>query len=203
MNTTVYLIRHGKIDNPNNVMYGKNIDLELSEEGKDQIRALTKKLKELGIRIEKVYTSPLKRAPETARILTSQLGLADSAVEQNLTDVDISFLRGKPMEERIEIHKSGTDEYSEKYVKLENESRDHIVNRVKDVFKKIVLKNRGKVVAIVSHGDPIQFLLYALSNPEEEVSSMNILINKNYPPKGSATRLIVDDQMQILNRELI
>lgn len=203
MKTTVFLIRHGEIDNPKNIMYGRNIDLELSESGKKQIHSLARRFKEHKIKIEKIYTSPLKRALESARILTSELGLKNPIVEQKLTDINIPFLAGKSMEERKKIHSSGMDEYSDIYVKLGNESRNHVINRVKNAFEKIFSENKGRVIAIVSHGDPLQFLLYALFHPGEKIPSMNVLAKQNYPPKGSAVQLVIDDRMKILNRKEI
>ena len=65
---TIYLIRHGKPEFPDERKYciGRT-DLPLSEEGRTQIRALGETF--AGRRIEKIYTSPLKRCRESAAIL--------------------------------------------------------------------------------------------------------------------------------------
>ena len=65
---TIYLIRHGKPEFPDERKYciGRT-DLPLSEEGRTQIRALGETF--AGRRIEKIYTSPLKRCRELAAIL--------------------------------------------------------------------------------------------------------------------------------------
>ena len=62
---TIYLIRHGKPEFPDERKYciGRT-DLPLSEEGRTQIRALGETF--AGRRIEKIYTSPLKRCRESA-----------------------------------------------------------------------------------------------------------------------------------------
>ena len=64
---TIYLIRHGKPEFPDEQKYciGRT-DLPLSEEGRTQIRALGETF--AGRRIEKIYTSPLKRCRESAAI---------------------------------------------------------------------------------------------------------------------------------------
>ncbi len=203
-NTVVYLIRHGEIDNPKRILYGKSIDMKLNDRGRRQIRNLAKKFIKYKRVPQKIFTSPLSRAVESAQILAGELKLESKPIiKEELIDIDIPFLAGKSFGEREKIHKSGTDEYSEKYVKLGNEPRNHVIKRLKKVFKKIALKNKGNRVAIVSHGDPIQFLLYYLLNPGKIIPSMNILASKNYPPKGSAVKLVLDKNLDVIERAII
>lgn len=204
MNTIVFIIRHGEIDNPRKILYGRTIDMKLNDRGRSQIKNLAKKLVKQGEVPEKTFTSPLSRDHESAEILIKELKLkSQPIIERELIDVDIPFLAGKSMNERKKIHKSGEDEYSKKYVKLGNEFRANIVKRMKKTFDRIVKNNLGKTVAIVSHGDPIQFLLFKLSNPNKKVPSMSILVNENYPPKGRATKIVVNEKGVVTERKLI
>lgn len=204
MKTTVYIIRHGEIDNPKKILYGRSIEMKLNDIGRKQMRDLAKKLRERKSVPQKIFTSPLSRASESAQILVEELKLKSKPIiERDLIDIDIPALAGKSFAEREKIHKSGTDEYSEKYVKLGNEPREHVIKRVKDAFKKIVIKNKGGSLVIVSHGDPLQFLLYFLLNPGKKVPSMNILANKNYPPKGSAVKLTLDENLKVIEKIVI
>ena len=63
---TIYMIRHGKPEFPDERKYciGRT-DLPLSEEGRTQIRALGETF--AGRRIEKIYTSPLSAAGSQPR----------------------------------------------------------------------------------------------------------------------------------------
>ena len=69
---TIYLARHGKPEFPGGekCCIGRT-DLPLSEEGRAQIAALADSFK--GKEIERIYTSPLKRCAESARILSELL----------------------------------------------------------------------------------------------------------------------------------
>lgn len=204
MKTTVFLVRHGEIDNPNKILYGRSINLDLNETGKKQIENLAKKLKKIDKIPQRIYSSPLRRAVKSSEILIKNLGIkSEPKIERDLIDINIPYLAGKPFSEREKIHKSGTDEYSEKYVELGNESRASVINRMNKVFKDIVFKNRGKVVAIVSHGDPIQFLFYSLTHPGKNVPSMNILSKRSYPEKGSAIELILDKNLKVIDNKRI
>ncbi len=194
--TIIYLIRHGEIDNPDQIMYGGNIDLPLNEKGKEQIRLLAQKIKNQ-TQIQKIYSSPMKRALTSAKIIANVFGLQDSIVIKNeLKDVDIPALVGKPISVRQEILDRGTDEYSQEFVEKGNESRAHIVNRMSGVFDTVVRENRGGVSAIISHGDPLRFLIYALEHPGENVLSMNILYKTSYLQKGGAAKVIVGSNGQ-------
>jgi len=203
--TTIFLIRHGEIDNPNKVLYGSNINLLLNEKGKDQIKSLAKKLKKSGYKIDKIYTSPLKRALMSSGIIADVLGLKNEVLtEEDLTDASIPVIAGKPLALRKEIHESGTDEYDEDFAEKGNEAREHIVDRMKKVLFKITDNNFGKNIAIVSHGDPLQFLIYALGHPEEKrVLPMNVLVKDNYPQKGQAVKIILDQNEKLIEKEYI
>lgn len=201
--TTVFLIRHGEIDNPKKILYGSNFNLKINDIGRKQIQEVAERIKRLGFKIGKIYSSPLSRAQESAKIIAKEFRIEKIITKQGLTDTDIPALADKPLAIRSEIFKTGTDAYDEKYVKMGNESRDQIVKRMKDTFNSIVKENKGKTAIIVSHGDPLQFLLYVLTNPDKKVPSMNILAGESYPTKGSATKLVLDENAKLIDREVI
>ena len=58
------LIRHGQTDSNKRRTYVGWTDVELNEEGIRQARNLKEKLKNLSV--DKIYSSPLKRARKTA-----------------------------------------------------------------------------------------------------------------------------------------
>ena len=67
----IYIIRHGKTDlNQANVLQGRS-DHPLNEEGIDQARKAAEKLK--SISFSYVFSSPLQRALETAKIIVPDL----------------------------------------------------------------------------------------------------------------------------------
>ena len=60
----IYFVRHGQTEwNKIGRMQGR-IDIELNNEGKQQAMIVREKLK--GVKFDKVFSSPLKRAVETA-----------------------------------------------------------------------------------------------------------------------------------------
>lgn len=203
MKTTVFLVRHGEIDNPKDIIYGRDVDLKLSLKGINQISALAKKLDNLDSKISKIYSSPLLRARQSSDILFKILKLKGRIlIEDNFTDADMPALVGKPMKLLRKMKRMGTDQYQKKYIKLGNESSDHVIKRVKNAFFKILKSNQGKTIIILSHGDPIRFLLFCLLNPGKKVPPIIKLAKEFFPAKGSAVRLVLENG-RVLEKEYI
>ena len=71
--TTVHLIRHGEVHNPEGVLYGRRDGYHLSDLGRQMAQRVADTLGERDI--VHLRTSPLERAQETAAPLASALGL--------------------------------------------------------------------------------------------------------------------------------
>lgn len=71
MEVTLYLVRHGQTDWNHGFIYQGRTDTPLSEVGRSQSRALSLRLS--GLFFDLFYSSPLRRALETAEILASSL----------------------------------------------------------------------------------------------------------------------------------
>ena len=62
---TLHLVRHGLVENPKGVIYGRLPGFNLSDAGRRQARASAHRLKDADVGL--IWTSPLERAQETAR----------------------------------------------------------------------------------------------------------------------------------------
>lgn len=71
--TRVHLIRHGEVENPDGVLYGRLPDYHLSESGRDMAQRVAGRLR--GRDIVHLVSSPLERAQETMGPLAAQFGL--------------------------------------------------------------------------------------------------------------------------------
>jgi broad specificity phosphatase PhoE len=70
---TVHLVRHGEVDNPRGVLYGRIPGYHLSEAGRVMAKAAADFL--AGRDITVLRSSPLERALETAEPIAAELGL--------------------------------------------------------------------------------------------------------------------------------
>jgi broad specificity phosphatase PhoE len=71
--TTVHLLRHGEVENPTKVLYGRLPGFGLSATGHEMARAAAEALR--GRDITHLVSSPLQRAQETAAPVAEVLGL--------------------------------------------------------------------------------------------------------------------------------
>jgi len=75
--TTVHLVRHGEVDNPSGVLYGRLPGYHLSDLGRRMAERVTDHLAAHEVRY--VVSSPLERAQETARPIAHRHGLTVAA----------------------------------------------------------------------------------------------------------------------------
>lgn len=81
--TTVHLLRHGEVDNPRGVLYGRLAGYHLSELGHAMAQRVAVTLAERDIVL--LTSSPLERARETAAPISQQLGL-DVGIDERLIE---------------------------------------------------------------------------------------------------------------------
>ncbi|MFD8072598.1 histidine phosphatase family protein [Streptomyces sp. NPDC059718] len=86
--TVVHLMRHGEVENPTGVLYGRLAGYHLSELGRKMADRVAEHL--AGRDITHVVASPLERAQETAAPIGAVLGL-DVASDERLIEADNVF----------------------------------------------------------------------------------------------------------------
>ena len=92
-----YVFRHGATDlNKRQCWQGSGMDYDLNEEGLTQASLLAQKLQ--GLKIEAVFSSPLKRALHTAEIVAGVLGVP-VFVRQDLRECFYGEAEGRPFAE--------------------------------------------------------------------------------------------------------
>jgi broad specificity phosphatase PhoE len=91
--TTVHLLRHGEVYNPDGVLYGRLPGFRLSELGERQASAAADWLARRDVRY--LVSSPLERARQTAQPLATATGL-EVAVDERLIEAD-NHLQGRPV----------------------------------------------------------------------------------------------------------
>ena len=73
MKTTVHLLRHGEVHNPDRILYGRLPGFRLSDDGQQMAYAAAEALR--GHDLREVVSSPLQRAQETAAPIAAAFGL--------------------------------------------------------------------------------------------------------------------------------
>ncbi|MBI4335217.1 MAG: histidine phosphatase family protein [Candidatus Omnitrophica bacterium] len=155
----IYLIRHGETTWNKKEMVQGNSDPLLSALGRRQAALLARELKGRGI--DKICSSPLRRAHSTARAVAGSTG-APIEIHHDLREINLGAWEGKTISQ---IRKSHPAEYRKwlrgpSYAKIKE--AEHILDfkkRALDAFHGIVSTNGSRSVAIITHGGVIISIL--------------------------------------------
>ncbi len=194
MNTTVYLIRHGEVEyqldeKGRKLIYGQHA--HLSSEGEKQIARLAQKLKKEGVRFDVLYTSPYRRAIQSAEIIFSLLDSSHVRMRKGLRDVWSPGWVGVTMEELENI---GGNVYSQPPRSEDQETMEEMTHRIVTTFHEILKETRGKTIGIMGHGDPTRVLVGTLigENP------IRIVRDEWYYGKEEAWKLEFDSSLHLI-----
>ena len=173
----ILLIRHGQSEwNKLNLFTGfKNI--ELSEQGIEEANKAGQNFKNLDIKFNIVFTSELKRAQETAKIILQNLDQWDFLNNEgkiisniNLNERDYGDLTGLNKKETAEkfgeeqVHKWRRG-YSDQ--PPNGESLEDVVRRVKKYFEEVIQpaiqSNENDNILIAAHGNSLRALLIVMN----------------------------------------
>jgi broad specificity phosphatase PhoE len=202
--TTVFLIRHGDVDNPKGIIYDGTISL--SEFGKQKMRAFGRNLREKGVNPDAVVSSDFLRAMQSSEEIMSNYYDLNLSIEPDsrLQDPDSPDLFGKSLLWLAEI----VDPYTDLELKnLRIERPESFTARMMSAINDVLGKRQGKTVFIVSHGDPTAFAMWQLLNPGKSLPSLRELTNEKgrvvYLEKGEAWRILFDEDGSVVEHEHI
>lgn len=149
--TTLVLVRHGETDwNLHRRVQGHS-DPPLNDTGRAQARALAEAL--AGEQIDAIYSSDLRRAHETARIVAERRGLEVTAV-RGLRERNFGSWEGLTDGEVLERFPSAA------YGPWgDGETREEMCARVTEALRAIAEAHPGGTVLVVTHGGPMRSLL--------------------------------------------
>lgn len=149
----LYIVRHGETDtNFEGRINGMSTDKPLNAKGIEQVKALKEHL-DIN-QFDEVYSSPLKRAMETAQILND--GVHEIKQDKRLYEADYGSWDGRT---EVEMRKQYPDAFDEnnfllpcytKYAK-DGEEYDHVYQRVEDFMNDMAKKGDEKIL-VVCHG---------------------------------------------------
>jgi len=157
------LIRHGEsVANTEGRMQGGQFDSPLTDRGRDQARALLKRLQGEGWRPSAIYASDLRRAAETARILAAGLD-APVTLDARLREYDIGVLGGVIWRQVEVLHPElwrRLQEDDECPAIPGEEGAGSFHGRLSSMLADILAAHQeGETVAVVAHGGSLGVIL--------------------------------------------
>jgi 2,3-bisphosphoglycerate-dependent phosphoglycerate mutase len=158
------MMRHGQADNNvKRILVGRYIESHLTEYGKRQVADTAMYLKDISIK--KVYTSPVIRTIETAKIICKILEL-DYEVDERLYEIELGKLVGMNFEEIVR-------KFGNLFLKFYNENDSSlrtygvesfysVKSRIKNLLDEIMKNHGDENVLLITHLDPIKAAISTL-----------------------------------------
>lgn len=150
----IYFARHGQYQNPDNVVPFKLPGFPLSENGIKQSRLIAERLKE--VRLRDIFTSPIERCRETAKIISSIIHLYPNQKEElDEITTPLQGLTHKELEKLSVDYPYGASAH----VEGGGETQEEVFNRVNEFVNKLKGMSKNSSHLLVSHGDTIQIYI--------------------------------------------
>lgn len=141
----IYAARHGQTEwNALDKVCGRT-DINLTQEGYRQAEMLANSILECGI--QRIYSSPLRRAMDTSRVISERTGVPYYA-EDRLIEQDYGIFEGinRKNEDFLNVKKNFAFRYPG------GESMMQTACRVYNLLDEIRKRDKDKTVLLVSHG---------------------------------------------------
>ena len=155
--TTVILIRHGQSEANLDGVFAGQINPALTEKGLKQAELTAKYIAD-NYNIDKIYSSDLKRAYQTAQALSKIID-KDITASENLREIYAGKWEGVDFLKLKELYKEDFSIWLSdlgRAVCTGGEAVKEMGNRVVSELTSIAQKNDGKTVAVALHATPIR-----------------------------------------------
>jgi probable phosphoglycerate mutase len=176
--TTILVVRHTEVHNPQRVLYGRLPDYRLSDYGIKQAERLAEFLASRPISV--IYSSPLERARQVASLIGERHPHARRMVTGLLNEIGTSW-EGTPFSQ----FKPGFSAYENRRHD-DDETIEDVQRRMTEFVSRAREQHPGETIVGVSHGDPITILRIALSGRPVTVAATK---GSDYAGLGSVTEI--------------
>ncbi len=149
----VYLVRHGESEGNRDGKFRGKADYPLTENGKRQAREVGEYLKSINSNIKVIYTSPMLRAYDTAKIIADIIGVKFMK-DKGFDNMDIGIWEGQKKEyikkhfpKEWEIWINNPEE-----LKIEGmETIESVKNRVVKRMNELKEEHKDDTICVVTH----------------------------------------------------
>lgn len=174
MVTSLYLIRHCEAQGNIKEIFQGHTDGDITEKGEMQLEKLSLRCKEIPFDI--IYTSPLIRAYKTAQAV-NKFHNCKIIEEKGLIEIFGGDMEGHKWSDLPylfpDIYSDWKNNFAS-FVAPNGEAVCDVYKRMSKTALHLAKENKGKSLALVSHGGAIfTFLAYATGIPASEISGKN------------------------------
>jgi len=192
----IIFLRHGQAENnTKRILAGRTEGVPLTKIGIEQAENIGKYLKPIDI--SAIYSSPIERADNTAKIVAESNSI-DYKLDERLTELDMGKFTRMPYDEIFAKHGNvflkfySNDPIISKY---NVETFPHVQKRVMDMLDYTIKKHDQENVLLVTHMDPIKSViakvidLKPLSLFELIIANSSLTIIKHHDEKLSLSAI--------------
>jgi probable phosphoglycerate mutase len=192
----IIFLRHGQAENnTKRILAGRTEGVHLTKLGIEQAENIGKYLKPIDI--SAIYSSPIERADNTAKIV-AESNSVDYKLDERLTELDMGKFTRMPYDEIFAKHGNvflkfySNDPIISKY---NVETFPHVQKRVMDMLDYTIKKHDQENVLLVTHMDPIKSViakvidLKPLSLFELIIANCSLTIIKHHDEKLSLSAI--------------
>ena len=192
----IIFLRHGQAENnTKRILAGRTEGVPLTKIGIEQAEQIGKYLKPIDI--SAIYSSPIERANNTAKIVAESNSI-DYKLDERLTELDMGKFTRMPYDEIFAKHGNvflkfySNDPIISEY---NVETFPHVQKRVMDMLDYTIKKHDQENVLLVTHMDPIKSViakvidLKPLSLFELIIANCSLTIIKHHDEKLSLSAI--------------
>ena len=186
MGTIIYLTRHGETEwNIEKRLQGRG-DSPLTKYGIQRAKELRDRIKNIDIDV--IYSSPIKRALNTANILRGNKNI-DIVTDDSLMEMCFGDYEGK----KIDIVQEENPSWDINLIMQGNveicapngENLKEVRERISKLMNKIIAENMGKSILIVTHGITLKALMYYFKDED---------VNSEVMGQATLTKINIDEK---------
>ena len=174
----IIFLRHGQAENnTKKILAGRSPGVNLTQVGIQQAEQSGKMLESLNI--SAIYSSPIDRALQTAKIVSNHCNL-EPVTDDRLIELDMGKFTKMPYDEIFAKHGNvflkfyeGSEEVSENGV----ETFAKVQKRVFDMVDFVINKHKNENIVLVTHMDPIKAMIGKTLSLKPEILFELIIAN--------------------------
>ena len=182
---TIVLVRHGETDWNREHRFQGHADIPLNDAGRAQARELAEQF--VDEPVSAIYTSPLRRAAETARIIAARLELEARTLEP-LREIDVGAWEGLTIDQ-VKSRYPGRSDENWHAGWTDGETYDELAVRVLPALVELGSRHDDGLVLAITHAGPIRAALAASLGVSQDEARRRIGPLAN----GALLRVVVRD----------
>lgn len=190
--TYLTLVRHGETTGNVEKLFHGATNSPLTKQGEQQAQQVALRLKQTHPHVTTLYSSPLKRALQTASPIAHRLNLSIQ-IKDDLREVNLGTWEGLSMKELNETHHFWKNaRKNPDFAPHGGESSGELAKRASSVLQTIAMAHQGESVIIVGHGGVFCSALAAL------LGSRSWLGEEFFMENCAVTELVFEPQPRLL-----